>query len=446
MSTTNTHSPIVSTTLLDTILHRLREMFGEDRAQLLSGARFRVADEAARVVAFPHDLNELREMMKLAHEQQWRVIPAGAGTWLRMGNRPAQLHMIVSTERMNRTLEYEPADLTATIEAGCTLESFNRLAARRRQFIPLDPFGDSAMTIGGVIATASSGPARAAYGAPRDWLIGLRVVHANGSVSQAGGKVVKNVAGYDLCKLYAGSYGTLAVIAEMSFKLRALPPVERTIVFYADAPDALCALLARLTDSALQPTAVELLSPADALPLESGRYALALRFLNEAETVASQLDDVRALGAETNHTVLSEADAAAFWHAYHESEVSPAWEFSLRMTGLPADLPAMLADAARLLPRAFMRAHAANGVLRIHAEEGWLDELKTRLQPRKIAELRRAAQARGGQLLILRAPAEISDQLDVWGEVGPTAGLMRALKTKYDPDGLLNPGRFVAGV
>jgi glycolate oxidase FAD binding subunit len=431
---------------LDKILHRLREVFGEDHAQLLSGSRFRVAGETSRIVAFPRDLNELSEVMKLAHEERWRVIPAGAGTWLELGNRPTQLNLIVSTGRMNRALEYEPADLTATIEAGCALEDFNRMAAEHHQFIPLDPFGDRAMTIGGVIASASSGPARAAYDTPRDWLIGITVVHADGRVSKAGGKVVKNVAGYDLCKLYTGSYGTLAVIAEMSFKLRALPPLEKTIVFYAGAPDPLCAMLSRFTDSPLQPTAVELISPSDSLPLERGRFALALRFLNEPETVDSQIEEVKALGAELQHAVLSEGEAAAFWQTYRDSEVSPGWEFSLRMTGLPADLPAMLADAGRILPRAFLRAHAANGILRIHAETGWLDELKTRLQPRKIAELRRAAQSRGGQLLIVRAPGEISDQLDVWGEAGATADLMRALKARFDPDGLLNPGRFVAGI
>ncbi|MGH9838306.1 MAG: FAD-binding oxidoreductase [Blastocatellia bacterium] len=430
----------------DKLLHRLREMFGEDRARLLSGHRFRIASEASRVVAFPHDLHELSEIMKLAHDEHWRVIPAGAGTWLEMGNRPTKVNLIVSTKQMTRVVEYEPADLTATVEAGCTLDAFNKRAAEHRQFIPLDPFGDSAMTIGGVIATASSGPSRCAYGTPRDWLIGLTVVHADGRITKAGGKVVKNVAGYDLCKLYTGSYGTLAVIAEMSFKLRALPPREKTIVFYADAPDALCAMLAQITDSAVQPTAMELLSPSDALPLERNRFALALRFLNEAETVESQIEEAKKLGAEVQHTVLSDGDAAAFWRAYRESEVSPAWGFSLRMTGLPADLPAMIADAGRILPRAFLRAHAGNGVLRIHAEEGWLDEVKSRLQPRKIAELRRAAQSRGGQLLILRAPAEITDQLDVWGEAGATAGLMRALKERFDPNALLNPGRFVAGI
>jgi glycolate oxidase FAD binding subunit len=445
-----THSPEETAAArrasLDSILFRLREMFGEDRAQQCSGNRFRVADEAERVVALPRTAEELSEMLKLATDERWRVLPAGAGTWLSMGNPPTQYHLIVSTERLDRIVEYEPADLTATVEAGCALRRFNELAAQHRQFIPLNPFGDEAMTIGGIVATASAGTMRCGYGTPRDWLIGLTVAHADGRITKAGGKVVKNVAGYDLCKLYTGSYGTLAVITEMSFKLRALPSTEQTILFYADAAAPLCELLARITDSDIAPTAMELFTPTEMLPVEQRPYALAVRFLYEAETAASQIDETARMGAELAHTILDETAARAFWGAYEASEVSPAWEFSLRMTGLPADLQAMIADAAQILPKAFIRAHAGNGVLRIQAREDWLDEVKARLQPRKIAELRRMAQGRGGALVILHAPPEISRQLDAWGEAGGTADLMRALKERFDPNALLNPGRFVSGI
>ncbi len=422
------------------IVYRLREMFGEDRAVIATGGDFRIDNERQRAVALPHNLEELSEMMRLASDERWRVIPAGAGTWLEMGNRPTRFDLIVSTAKMNRVIEYEPADLTATVEAGCALASFNKNAAEHRQFIPLDPFGDERSTLGGVIATASAGPLRCAYGTPRDWLIGIRVVHADGGVTKAGGKVVKNVAGYDLCKLYAGSFGTLAVIAEMSFKLRALPPVEKTLVFYANDVESLCALVARVNDSDVQPAAMELISPSNnlALAIEDNQFALALRFLNEAEAVDSQIEEAAKLGADFKHTVLSESDADAFWRGYHESETSSQIASSLRMSALPADLPAALADVDLALPEINWRAHAANGVVRIHAE--------TEIEPGRVAELRKRAQSRGGQLVILRAPNRIKEQLDVWGEVGQTASLMRALKEKFDPQAQLNPGRFVAGI
>jgi glycolate oxidase FAD binding subunit len=432
----------------DKIVYRLREMFGEDRAELMAGGQFRVDDERERAVAFPREIAELSEMMRLASDERWRVIPAGAGTWLEMGSGRPQFDLVVSTAKMNRTLEYEPADLTATVEAGVPLAAFNRRAAEDRQFIPLDPFGDERSTIGGVIATASSGPLRCAYGTPRDWLIGVAVVHADGRITRAGGKVVKNVAGYDLCKLYAGSFGTLAVIAEASFKLRALPSCEKTVVFYSRDAESLCSLVARITDSDVQPAVMELISPYDeaAPPLEAERFALVLKFLNEAETVDWQIEEAAQLGSGFMHTLLGEADAGEFWRAYHESETSSRAEFVLKLSALPADLNALIADINRALPPARLRAHAANGVVRLHGDIRWLDGIEAEKCLSKLAEMRRLAQARGGQMLILRAPGEIKNQIDVWGEVGPGRNLMRALKEKFDPRALLNPGRFLAGI
>jgi glycolate oxidase FAD binding subunit len=433
---------------LDKIIYRLREMFGEDRAELAAGDLFRVGDERERAVAFPRDIEELSEMMRLASGERWRVIPAGAGTWLEMGARPTPFDLIVSTAKMNRALEYEPADLTATLQAGAPLAAFNRTATEDRQFIPLDPFGDERSTVGGVIATASAGPLRCAYGTPRDWLIGAAVVHADGRITRAGGKVVKNVAGYDLCKLYVGSFGTLVMIAEASFKLRALPSCEKTVVFYSRDAESLCSLVARITDSDVQPAAMELISPSDeaTTPLDAEHFALALRFLNEAETIDWQVEEAARLGPGLRNATLGRSDADEFWRAYQESETSPRAEFILKLSALPADLNAFIADINRATPRPRLRAHAANGVVRLHGDDRWLDGLKTEERLSKLAEIRRLAQARGGQMLILRAPDEIKSQIDVWGEVGPGRGLMRALKEKFDPEALLNPGRFVAGI
>jgi glycolate oxidase FAD binding subunit len=436
------------------ILHRLREMFGEDRARVFVADSFRVADEPQRVVAFPHSIEELSEMLKLAADEHWRVIPAGAGTWLTMGNVPVSFHLAISTARLNRVIEYEPADLTATVEAGCTLSAFNQLAAQHRQWIPLDPFGDSGATLGGIVATASSGPLRCAYGTPRDWLIGIRVVHANGGVTRAGGKVVKNVAGYDLCKLYTGSFGSLAVIAEMSFKMRATPTSDKTMVFYAGATagaaeaERLCALTLRITDSDVQPSAMELIAPTNnhALPIDPKRFALVLRFLNEAETIESQIADAARIGCDFEHALLSESDAKTFWRVYHDSETDEQWDFSLRLNALPADLDAVIKDVNQLLPQATLRAHAASGVVRVLAGEDLFEGLQIKRRPKFIAELRKMMQVRGGQLLVLRAPEKIKDQLDTWGDVGATAHLMRDLKQRFDPQSLFSPGRFVAGI
>jgi len=430
------------------VARQLSVRFGNDRVVLATGDRVRVADETTRVIVFPRNLAELADVLSLAASERWRVVPMGAGTWLEMGNRATEAHLFVSTVRMDRVLEYEPADLTATVEAGCTLAAFNERAAENRQFIPLDPFGDARSTLGAIVASASYGPLRCAFGAPRDWVIGMRVAHSDGRVTKAGGKVVKNVAGYDLCKLYTGSFGTLGIIGEMSFKLRALPSSERTVVCAANEPGDLCALAGRISSSDLQPATMELFSPrAIGLGgLIDEAYALALRFLDEPEAIDAQEQDLSQVSLGVRYFGLSESSASEFWAAYRENETAPHWAWSLRLSVLPSDVASMIADVERLMPAATLCVHASNGVIRVLAEAGWLDGLKTAQRPRRVAELRHAAQARGGQMLIVCAPEDIKSMLDVWGEVGPNARLMRELKAKFDPQSQLNPGRFVAGI
>ncbi len=439
----------------EVIHHRLMEEFGPDRALLAIGEHYRLVGEPSRAIALPRTVEELSEMLSFAMSENLTVIPAGAGTWLNMGNPPVRAHLIISTNYMNRVREYEPADLTATVEAGCPLYTFNQLAAQHRQWIPLDPFGDESSTLGAVVATASSGPMRSAFGTPRDWVIGMQVVHAYGLTTRAGGKVVKNVAGYDLCKLYTGSFGTLGIITEISFKLRALPLAERTLVFGANDVNQLCALVARITASDVQPAAMELLSAkllddqVEITTTGDGNYVLALQFVDEDEAIRWQMAESTRMGSELKHFPLLPEAATQFWEAYRATEISPEWDLIFKVSVKPSDLAMMIAEVQKYLPESplsMLRAHAANGVLRLHASNQALDWFRSKERPKRIVEFRRRAQEHGGTMVLLRAPLELKSHIDVWGEVGPAAALMHALKEKFDPQNLLNPGRFVAGI
>lgn len=427
----------------DQIAQELSERFGAECVEL---------GEEARVTASPHDLVELSEMLGFASSNRWRVVPIGAGSWLEMGNKVLEAHLYISTSRMTRVIEYEPADLTATVEAGCTLAGFNANSATHRQFIPLDPFGDPNANLGAIVATASYGPLRCAFGTPRDWVIGMRVAHADGKITKAGGKVVKNVAGYDMCKLYTGSYGTLGIIGELSFKLRALPPTERTVAFTSGNILDLCSFASRISDSDLQPAAMEIFSPHSigAGGVIDSEYALALRFLDEVETIDAQVEDLKQLQTQSSGemmiAVLDEAGASEMWRNYREHETSQEWAWALRVNVLPSDVAAMISEIQSLIPSSVLKIHAANGVIRVFAGSESMDQLKTAQRPRKIAELRQSARDRGGSLVIIRAPDAIRDKLDVWGEPGPQARLMREIKAKFDPQSILNPGRFAAGI
>lgn len=439
----------------EAIHRRLMEEFGADRALLAIGEHYRIVGEPHRAIALPQTVNELSEMLSFAMSENLTVIPAGAGTWLNMGNPPVRAHLILSTAQMNGVLEYEPADLTVTLQAGCTLSGFNQQAAQHRQWIPLDPFGSDSATLGATVASASSGPMRCAYGTPRDWVIGMQIVHAYGLKTRAGGKVVKNVAGYDLCKLYTGSYGTLGIITEISFKLCALPPSERTLILAVDDIKKGCELAASMMASEVRPTAMELLSAKvsdngiEIATSGDGSYALALQFIGEDETIRWQIAEALRLGAGLKSLKLSVEDAAKFWEAYRETEMSQEWDLIFKLSVKPADLATMIAELQKYLPESplsMLRAHAANGVIRLHASNQALAWFRTKDRPKRMVELRGRAQAHGGNMVILRAPLELKSQIDVWGEVGPNAVLMHALKEKFDPQNLLNPGRFVAGI
>ncbi len=439
----------------EAIHRRVTEEFGQDRALLAIGEHYRLTGEPSRAIAMPCTVEELSEMLSFAMSENLTVIPAGAGTWLNMGNPPVRAHLIISTTHMNRVREYEPADLTVTVEAGCPLYTFNQLASQHRQWIPLDPFGNEDSTLGAIVATASSGPIRCGFGTPRDWVIGMQVVHAYGLTTRAGGKVVKNVAGYDLCKLYTGSYGTLGIITEISFKLRALPLTERTLVFAANDVNRLCDLAARITASDAQPMAMELLSAklhAEQVEITTtgdGNYVLALQFIDEDAAIRWQIAEAARLGSDLQHFPLLPEAATQFWEAYRATEISPEWDLIFKVSVKPSDVAAMIAEVQKYLPESplsMLRAHAANGVIRLHATNQALAWFRAKERPKRIAEFRRRAQDRGGSMVILRAPLDFKSHIDVWGEVGPTAALMHALKGKFDPQNLLNPGRFVAGI
>ena len=431
------------------VADRLRERIGVDRVELRRGEPLLVGGEAGYVLATPHSQEELAETLRCASDEAWRVIPSGAGTWLEMGNRPAPFDLILSTRRLNRLLEYEPADLTATLEAGLSLAAFNQIAGGHRQWIPLDPFGDSAGTIGATIATASAGPLRCGYGTPRDWLIGIRVARIDGRLVRAGGKVVKNVAGYDLAKLYTGSLGSLGVITETTFKLRSLPPAEATVAFYASGPAPLIGVVERFRSAFIEPAALELLSPAQstALPLDATRYCLIVRFLHEPEAVNSQIAAATELAPGIDHTQLSPTEAGAFWNGYAETETAPGLSRSWRLTLLPSDLLTVVEEVERRLPGIRWRAHAASGIVRFFwpraGDSLWDIPDGPAEQIAEGQSLRDWIQARGGELVQLRPTG--GDHFDTWGSPRSGLPLMRALKTTFDPDSLLNPGRFVGG-
>jgi len=268
-------------------------------------ARFAVDGITPQLAALPGTIEDTAALMKRASEQHLAVLPIGGSTELELGQPPERYDLALCTARLNALLEHEAADLTCSVQAGMPLAELQQRLATKSQFLALDPPNGEHATIGGILATNASGPQRLRYGAARDLVIGLRVVLGDGTIARSGGKVVKNVAGYDLNKLYIGSLGTLGIIVEANFKLIPRPEHEETLLISFDNVPAAMETVIDLLSSVVTPTAIELLDPTAqrSLPeqalqmLPEPSFLLAISFAGVAKAVTRQLGDARAAAA-----------------------------------------------------------------------------------------------------------------------------------------------------
>jgi glycolate oxidase FAD binding subunit len=414
---------------------------------------YAVDGRTAPLVAFPASVDEVRRVLGLAWERGLGVVPAGAGTRLGWGGTPLRLDLVLALRRLDRLLAHEPADLTLSVEAGFSLGALNDRLRDHRQFLPLDPSGADHATVGGLVATAASGPYRARYGTMRDLLLGVTVVRADGTLIKGGGRVVKNVTGYDIPKLLVGSLGTLGVVVEAHLRLHPRPDEEATWAFgFPSAEAALEAALA-VRDTPIEPSRLQLVDgPTLARIGEARPPAAAL-----AVTVGSVAEAVRVQGARVGEICRrgggelgTMADASGWWRAVSDAAAAPDGETTrhttvvLRIGTRPSDVvkalratEAALAGAGRLR----VTAEVANGVL--HAV---IEGVTAGATAGLVERIRESLGSLNATSVVEQAPPEAKPGLDVWGEVGPALATMRRLKDELDSRGVLNPGRFVGGI
>lgn len=380
-------------------------------------------------VVSPRSVDEAATVMRTAAAEGLRVVPRGAGSQLTYGAPPAGVDIVVDTGNLGEVLEHAAGDLICRVQAGVPLHRLQAQLAPSAQQLALDRPTQEA-SIGGIVATATSGPLRLRYGTPRDLLIGITVVRADGVVAHSGGKVVKNVAGYDLGKLYTGSLGTLGLIVEAAFRLHPAPAARGYVTW--EAPDgrrayeAVRALLA----SPLMPAAVEIDRPSP-----GGPVSVSVLLEGHESGVADRLPRAEELlggGAEVS------GEAPPWWAPLQDGVTV---KLTAEIAALPAVLDA-LDDAARRAGVApSVRGSGSAGVL--------YAGLPADTAPEKVAafldELRGGLAAMGGTAVVQRAPAAVRSAVDVWGHV-PGLELMRRIKDQFDPERRLNPGRFVGGI
>jgi glycolate oxidase FAD binding subunit len=365
------------------------------------------------------------------------VIPVGGATQLSLGNVPSTYDVALSMRRLDRVVAHEPADLTVTVEPGVPLARLQALLASHNQFLPIDPPGAGEGTVGGLIATAAAGPSRHAFGTVRDWLIGVRVVHADGRISKAGGRVVKNVTGYEMTKLYAGSLGTLGVITEATFKLMPTSAAHRTLAVECRTAHAAATFAFAVWDAGLSLQAMELLSPPSSFAvLGAAGWTLLLRAAGTPGGVERTGSEIASLASGLDSKVTEPDDGA--WQRWND--VFAPHDLALRLS-VP---PSTVGDTVDVLDRRFAGAAATisatvtAGVVRANLRPS------RDYRPAALVDAAREVGARhGGYAVVDSAPPSYKREHDVFGPLRPDFAIMKRMKDEFDPRRILSPGRFV---
>jgi glycolate oxidase FAD binding subunit len=410
-----------------------QQVSAEKQAQIAQAIAPDTAPPSA--IVYPKTIPELAEVMKLASNCHWQVLPYGNGSKISWGGLVYPVKIAIATSKLNRLIEHAIGDLTVTVEAGMKFSHLQKQLATANQFLPLDPAYPETATIGGIIATADTGSLRQRYGGVRDLLLGLSFVRADGEIAKAGGRVVKNVAGYDLMKLFTGSYGTLAIIAQVTLRVYPIPPASTTVVLTGDT-EGISQALRIVVGSALTPTALDLISPHLSKQLDlPSKMGLILRF----QSIPASIDQQSATTLEIGQKLGLEGSKLV------NSEESDFWNLLSKHIGNNLDKSPIITKIGIKPTKALelLASHPSIGL--IHASKGI--GLLRFTDVKELSTMRQNCENQGGFLTILEAPVSAKTKLDVWGSsVSNSINLMRIIKQKFDPQNLLNPHRFIGGI
>jgi glycolate oxidase FAD binding subunit len=383
-------------------------------------------------IDLPTTVSELAELLTIANRDRTPILVAGNRSKLDWGGLVTSVGSIVSTQQLDRLIAHAVGDLTVTVEAGMTFATLQSILAAAGQFLPLAPAYPARSTIGGIIATADTGSVRHRYGGVRDLLLGISFVRADGKIAKAGGRVVKNVAGYDMMKLFTGSYGTLGILTEVTLRVYPLPTDSATVIL-TGAVDRLVAVAKILLASALTPIAVDVLSTAFSQQLAiSHTPSLVVKFATLPESIAQQsaqlLEIAKAVGLKGG--IWQGEQAEKLWSGI-QTGIWGTTPIGCKLGVRSTAAVETIATLDRLTD------NTATGVIHLASGIGAC----ALLEPSIIPVLRSHCETVRGFLSVLQAPVAVKQQLDVWGYRGNSLTLMQAIKHQFDPHCLLNPHR-----
>lgn len=401
-------------------------------------------DTITSTLVCPTTVQQLCQVTECANTNNWRVLPCGNGSKLAWAGVGKPIDLVISTQNLNQVIDHAVGDLTVTAQTGVKLVDLQAILLKTNQFLPLEPAYPEAATLGGIISTADSGSWRQRYGGVRDMLLGVSFVRSDGKLAKAGGRVVKNVAGYDLMKLLTGAYGTLGILTEVTFRLYPVQEASGTLVLTGDA-DALASTTKTLLASALTPTAADLLSSELVKQLGIGQgMGLMVRFQSVTESVQEQSSRLLEVGQQLGlqGTLYQDNDEAHLWQSLPE-----------QIWGMPQSTVitckiGVVPTAAVMTLTVLDTLTSGTGLGLIHVGSG-LGKLRLKpetVKPKTILKMREHCQSHSGFLTVLEAPIGLKQQLDVWGYSGNALDIMRQIKQKFDPKTILSPNRFVGDI
>ena len=432
-------SPALSAALAEIVG---RKHLFADPARLAASA---VDGVTPRWIARAGRVEEVSRLLALATAERLAVAPRGSGSSMALGNAPRRLDLVLDLGRLTGVTDYVPEDMVASAAAGTALGALGERLARERQRLAIDPLGGAMRSIGGVLAAHASGPLRFRYGTARDLLLGVRFVQADGTVTWGGSRVVKSVTGYDVPKLLVGSLGTLGVIVEATLRVHPVPPATGSWLCAFSSPEAAQGFLSALLASPIEPDRLVLLGssarrscgwpgpgPAVLVSVASVEEAVTTQAAALADLASREGGEFRSIPSSAWETLGAALDAQVLLRLAGEARRIAAWLGRVEELAATAGL-----DVAGV-------GQAGHGVLQV-AVRGV--ESAPSLGRDLVARLREELRAEGGSVVVERAPVALKSDLDVWGPIqSESMAIMERLKREFDPDGILNPGRFAGGL
>ncbi|MCL5018984.1 MAG: FAD-binding oxidoreductase [Patescibacteria group bacterium] len=445
--------------LTNGVYRRLYDIFGMEGFRTKNLEDYTIDGNVPKSMVVPRSFDQVVEVMKFASSENLKVFPYGGGTSMGVGLPPEQYDLVINLQKLDRVLEFVPDDMTCSVQSGITVHELNHILSEKDLFIPLDPPLPKQATIGGITASNMNGPLRQQYGGVKDQILGMQMISSDGTVVKSGGKVVKNVAGYDVHKLFIGSFGTLGIISQVNFKLRPVPPVKKTVILGFDSILSAIDTIKALLDSFIMPEflvlcckgTMKVLAEKSHLSIPDQTTGLIIGVDNHPENTQWQIEEIQHLVAGISIKcmyVIENEQQSILRRSFRDYPVTFNPELIVRVTFLLSHYPELYQMQKQLQEKlhhpAYLLVNPGCGTMHLLFDS--INRLEGKDKDNYVdflSELADLTERLEGSLVVEKAPLWIKNRISIWGKQREDFLLMNSIKKELDPLNILSPGRFM---